>query len=311
MKRQTDPDVLLLQAAADPTRLAILRQLSDVAEVCACDFTACCDVSQPTVSHHLKVLRDAGWIEGERRGTWIWYSLRPQAVARFRELAGGFGPSLRWPRRHRVVCRWSRPAPERRAARSAALVRAEFRIVGPCTRSCCQLRGHLRRRARRQEPAHGPGLRDPLPSGAVLIGDHPRDRCRPRRARCWSAGGRRGAAHARHPRRGRHRLLRLRRLDASRRHARRRRGGGPTRSPLGPGHHRHRVLPGRAGRQDDARHDHPRDDRGTVGTWLGSTAGMVAADGLAIAVGRPSGRGCPSEPSSCSPRPRSSCSGRS
>ena len=97
VKRQTDPDVLLLQAAADPTRLAILRQLSDCAEVCACDFTACCDVSQPTVSHHLKVLRDAGWIEGERRGTWIWYSLRPQAVERFRELAGGFGPSLALP----------------------------------------------------------------------------------------------------------------------------------------------------------------------------------------------------------------------
>jgi DNA-binding transcriptional ArsR family regulator len=91
MKRQTDPDVLLLQAAADPTRLAILRQLSECAEVCACDFTACCDVSQPTVSHHLKVLRQAGWIDGERRGTWIWYSIRPQAVARFRELAGGFG----------------------------------------------------------------------------------------------------------------------------------------------------------------------------------------------------------------------------
>jgi ArsR family transcriptional regulator len=46
------------------------------------------------VSHHLKVLRDAGWIEGERRGTWIFYSLRPAAVARFRELAGGFGPAL-------------------------------------------------------------------------------------------------------------------------------------------------------------------------------------------------------------------------
>jgi ArsR family transcriptional regulator, arsenate/arsenite/antimonite-responsive transcriptional repressor len=91
MKRHTDPDVLLLQAAADPTRLAILRQLSDRDEVCACDFTACCDVSQPTVSHHLKVLREAGWIAGERRGTWVWYSLRPQAVARFRELASGFG----------------------------------------------------------------------------------------------------------------------------------------------------------------------------------------------------------------------------
>ena len=91
MKRQTDPDVRLLQAAADPTRLAILRQLSASAEVCACDFTACCDVSQPTVSHHLKVLREAGWTAAERRGAWVWYSLRPEAVARFRELAGGLG----------------------------------------------------------------------------------------------------------------------------------------------------------------------------------------------------------------------------
>ena len=91
MKRQTDPDVRLLQAAADPTRLAILRQLSESPEVCACDFTACCDVSQPTVSHHLKVLREAGWIVAERRGAWVWYSLRPEAVARFRELAGGLG----------------------------------------------------------------------------------------------------------------------------------------------------------------------------------------------------------------------------
>jgi ArsR family transcriptional regulator, arsenate/arsenite/antimonite-responsive transcriptional repressor len=92
MKRPTDPDVLLLQAAADPTRLAILRQLSDSEEVCACDFTDCCDVSQPTVSHHLKVLREAGWITGDRRGTWIWYALRPEAVMRFRELAGDLGP---------------------------------------------------------------------------------------------------------------------------------------------------------------------------------------------------------------------------
>jgi ArsR family transcriptional regulator len=97
VKRQTDPDVLLLQAAADPTRLAILRQLSDCAEVCACDFTACCDVSQPTVSHHLKVLREAGWIDGERRGTWIYYSLRPGAVTRFRQLAGDFGAGIATP----------------------------------------------------------------------------------------------------------------------------------------------------------------------------------------------------------------------
>jgi ArsR family transcriptional regulator len=89
MKRATDPDVRLLQAAADPTRLSILRQLSAEGPVCACDFSACCDVAQPTVSHHLKVLREAGWVDAERRGTWVWYTIRPEAAERFRELAGG------------------------------------------------------------------------------------------------------------------------------------------------------------------------------------------------------------------------------
>jgi len=89
MARTADPDVLLLQAAADPTRLAILRQLADLDTVCACDFTACCDVSQPTVSHHLRVLREAGWVTTERRGTWIYYSLRPEAAERFRQLSAG------------------------------------------------------------------------------------------------------------------------------------------------------------------------------------------------------------------------------
>jgi len=92
VKRQTDPDVLLLQGAADPTRLSILQQLSTEEEVCACDFTSCCEVSQPTVSHHLKVLRDAGWVDAERRGTWVYYRLRPEAAARFRQLALGMQP---------------------------------------------------------------------------------------------------------------------------------------------------------------------------------------------------------------------------
>jgi ArsR family transcriptional regulator len=92
MKRPTDPDVKLLAAAADPTRLAILRQLSVEPEVCACDFTSCCVVGQPTVSHHLRVLREAGWVESERRGTWVYYCIRPEAVARFRELAGALNP---------------------------------------------------------------------------------------------------------------------------------------------------------------------------------------------------------------------------
>jgi ArsR family transcriptional regulator len=92
MKRVTDPDALLLQGAADPTRLAILRQLAASAgEVCACEFTSCCGVAQPTVSHHLKVLRESGWVTSERRGSWVHYRLRADAVERFRVLAGEFG----------------------------------------------------------------------------------------------------------------------------------------------------------------------------------------------------------------------------
>jgi ArsR family transcriptional regulator len=97
VKKRTDPDVLLLQAAADPTRLSILRQLSAGGATCACDFSDCCGVSQPTVSHHLKVLREAGWIEGDRRGTWIWYSLRPEAATRFAQLAGQLRPGAARP----------------------------------------------------------------------------------------------------------------------------------------------------------------------------------------------------------------------
>ena len=82
-----DPDVRLFQALADPTRLAIVRELASVAEVCACDFSTCCDVRQPTVSHHLKVLREAGVVEAERRGTWIYYRLAPAAAERLRGLA--------------------------------------------------------------------------------------------------------------------------------------------------------------------------------------------------------------------------------
>jgi ArsR family transcriptional regulator len=92
MKKPTDPDHLLLSAAADPTRMAILRQLAAAEGVCACDFTSCCDVAQPTVSHHLKVLRESGWVRAERRGTFVWYYLRPEAVARFQDLASQLNP---------------------------------------------------------------------------------------------------------------------------------------------------------------------------------------------------------------------------
>ncbi len=82
-----DPDVQLLQALGHPTRLAIVRELVGSNQVCACDFTMCCDVRQPTVSHHLRILRDAGVIESERRGTSISYRLVPAAAERLGALA--------------------------------------------------------------------------------------------------------------------------------------------------------------------------------------------------------------------------------
>ena len=89
MKR-TDPDVVLLSALADPVRLSFVRQLVENDGVCACDFSECCTVSQPTISHHLKVLRDAGVVVSERQGTNIVYSLAPDFGRRW----SGIGASL-------------------------------------------------------------------------------------------------------------------------------------------------------------------------------------------------------------------------
>ncbi len=91
-KKSTDPDVRLLAALADPARLAIVRQLADDGMTCACDFGCCADLSQPTVSHHLRVLREAGVVRAERRGTWIWYSLVPGVGERLAALAGDLVP---------------------------------------------------------------------------------------------------------------------------------------------------------------------------------------------------------------------------
>jgi ArsR family transcriptional regulator len=64
-------------ALADPARLRLLSILADASagEVCACDFVEPLGRSQPTVSHHLKVLSEAGLITGDKRGRWIWYSI--------------------------------------------------------------------------------------------------------------------------------------------------------------------------------------------------------------------------------------------
>ena len=76
-----DEAARLFRALGDETRLAIVRQLRDEEEVCACDFLACCDLAQPTVSHHLAVLREADLVHTRREGKQVFYSLNQDAVA--------------------------------------------------------------------------------------------------------------------------------------------------------------------------------------------------------------------------------------
>jgi ArsR family transcriptional regulator len=73
-------------ALSDPARLRVLSILAaaPAGEVCACDFVAPLGKSQPTVSHHLKVLSEVGLIAGEKRGRWVWYHLVPQRVEALR-----------------------------------------------------------------------------------------------------------------------------------------------------------------------------------------------------------------------------------
>ena len=69
------------RALGDPARLAIVNRLAGAGEVCVCAFVDELGLSQPTVSHHLKVLREAGLVEARRQGTWSHYRLVPETVS--------------------------------------------------------------------------------------------------------------------------------------------------------------------------------------------------------------------------------------
>ena len=73
----------LLKALADPVRLRLLSLVASHAdgEACVCDLNDAFDLSQPTISHHLKVLHESGVLDRERRGTWIFYRARPAVMA--------------------------------------------------------------------------------------------------------------------------------------------------------------------------------------------------------------------------------------
>ncbi|MFD7285248.1 ArsR/SmtB family transcription factor [Streptomyces sp. NPDC059863] len=74
----------VFKALGDPVRLRLLSMIASRAggEVCVCDLTPAFDLSQPTISHHLKLLKQAGLIDSERRGTWVYYRLLPEMTDR-------------------------------------------------------------------------------------------------------------------------------------------------------------------------------------------------------------------------------------
>ena len=131
------------KALADPTRVAIVNRLTTAEAVCVCDLTAAFELSQPTISHHLRILRDAGLVEAERRGTWAYYRLVPDAIDALRERLRARGE-----RRARGAVRLRaqrRPQPDGRRPRRAPLGRAHPRPLG-------------RERARRRDqPRRGRG----------------------------------------------------------------------------------------------------------------------------------------------------------
>lgn len=73
----------LLKAVADPARLQLLSIVkgSELGEACVCDMADAVGLTQPTVSHHLKILVEAGLVTKEKRGTWAWFTLVPERIA--------------------------------------------------------------------------------------------------------------------------------------------------------------------------------------------------------------------------------------
>src|ERR1700721_1203214 len=80
----------LLKALADPVRLRLMSLVASRpgGEACVCDLNDAFDLSQPTISHHLKVLHEAGLVDRDKRGVWVYYRIRPQALASLAALVG-------------------------------------------------------------------------------------------------------------------------------------------------------------------------------------------------------------------------------
>jgi ArsR family transcriptional regulator len=89
--QQAEQIAPLLKALADPVRLRLLSLVAAHAdgEACVCDLNDAFDLSQPTISHHLKVLHEAGLLDRSKRGTWVYYRIRPDVLADVAGMIGG------------------------------------------------------------------------------------------------------------------------------------------------------------------------------------------------------------------------------
>ena len=88
-KRDAERTAPVLAALGDPVRLRLLSIVAAEGEVCSCNLEGPLGKSQPTVSHHTRVLAEAGLIVGERRGKWTWWQVVPERLEELRRLLGG------------------------------------------------------------------------------------------------------------------------------------------------------------------------------------------------------------------------------
>jgi ArsR family transcriptional regulator len=93
---QADAIAPMFKALGDPVRLRLLSMIASAGsgEVCVCDLTGSFALTGPTISHHLKVLREAGLVDSDRRGTWVYYRLIPAAIAALAGLLDATGSVL-------------------------------------------------------------------------------------------------------------------------------------------------------------------------------------------------------------------------
>jgi ArsR family transcriptional regulator len=88
-KREAEKAAPVLAALGDPVRLRLLSIVAAEGEVCSCNLEGPLGKSQPTISHHTRILAEAGLIVGERRGKWTWWQIVPERLEDLRRLLGG------------------------------------------------------------------------------------------------------------------------------------------------------------------------------------------------------------------------------